>query len=119
MGTSIAAVQLVVVSVGRLRAPYVDDVEHYAKLLSRYTRLTQIELRDAPAREPSEQRLAGRLPRDAFVSLLAAEGEQLDSLAFARFIERRRDSGRDLAFVIGGARGTRLAPSITSCRWGR
>jgi 23S rRNA (pseudouridine1915-N3)-methyltransferase len=102
-------VQLVVVSVGRLRAPYVDDVEHYAKLLSRYARLTQIELRDAPAREATEQRLAARLPRDAFVSLLAAEGEQLDSLAFARFIERRRDSGRDLVFVIGGAHGTQLA----------
>ena len=42
------------------------------------------------------------------MSLLAAGGEQLDSVAFARFIEARRASGRDLAFVIGGAFGVEL-----------
>ena len=96
------------ISVGRLRTPYIDDVEHYAKLLGRHVRLTQVELRDEPARGGAVERLAGRLPRDAYVSLLASEGEQLDSLQFARFIERRRDSGRDLAFVIGGAYGVEL-----------
>jgi 23S rRNA (pseudouridine1915-N3)-methyltransferase len=101
-------VQVVVISVGRLRAPYIDDVEHYAKLLGRHVRLTQIELREGPARDGGAERLAARLPRDSYVSLLASEGEQLDSLQFARFIERRRDSGRDLAFVIGGAYGVEL-----------
>ena len=96
------------ISIGRLRAPYVDDVAHYTKLLGRYTRLTQIELRESPAHEAVSERLAARLPRGSFVSLLAAEGEQLDSIAFASFIEARRASGRDLAFVIGGAHG--LAP---------
>ena len=91
------------ISIGRLRAPYVDDVAHYTKLLGRYTRLTQIELRESPAHEAAGEHLAARLPRGAFVSLLAAEGEQLDSIAFASFIEARRASGRDLAFVIGGA----------------
>ena len=101
--------QVVVISVGRLRAPYVDDVAHYAKLLGRHVRLSQIELRESPSRETGGDRLAARLPRGAFVSLLAADGEQLDSLAFARFIEARRDSGRDLVFVIGGAHGIELA----------
>jgi 23S rRNA (pseudouridine1915-N3)-methyltransferase len=101
--------QVVVISVGRLRAPYVDDVAHYAKLLGRHVRLSQIELRESPSRETGGDRLAARLPRGAFVSLLAADGEQLDSLAFARFIETRRDSGRDLVFVIGGAHGIELA----------
>jgi 23S rRNA (pseudouridine1915-N3)-methyltransferase len=101
--------QVVVISVGRLRAPYIDDVAHYAKLLGRHVRLSQIELRESPSRETGGDRLAARLPRGAFVSLLAADGEQLDSLAFARFIEARRDSGRDLVFVIGGAHGIELA----------
>jgi 23S rRNA (pseudouridine1915-N3)-methyltransferase len=101
-------VQVVVISVGRLRAPYLDDVAHYAKLLGRYVRLEQVELRDQPARDGDGERIAARLPRDAFVSLLAAGGEQFDSLAFARFIEARRASGRDLAFVIGGAHGLEL-----------
>ena len=42
------------------------------------------------------------------MSLLAADGEQLDTIAFASFIEARRASGRDLAFVIGGAHGLEL-----------
>ncbi len=96
------------ISVGRLRAPYVDDVAHYAKLLGRYTRLEQVELREATPRDAGAGRISPRLPTGAFVSLLAARGERLDSLGFARFIEARRDSGRDLAFVIGGAHGLEL-----------
>ncbi len=92
----------VVVSVGRLRAPYADDVAHYSKLLSRYTRLELVELRDA-------DRVAGRVPSDGFVSLLAADGRTYDSPAFAAFIEERRRSGRDLTFVIGGSHGIELA----------
>jgi 23S rRNA (pseudouridine1915-N3)-methyltransferase len=42
------------------------------------------------------------------VSLLSADGEQLDSLQFARFVQTRRDSGADLVFVIGGAHGLEL-----------
>ena len=93
--------RIVVISVGRLRSPYVDDVAHYAKLLGRYTRLEQIEVREG-------ERTASRLPERAFVSLLSSDGESYDSLAFARFIEVRRDSGRDLACVIGGAQGLEL-----------
>jgi 23S rRNA (pseudouridine1915-N3)-methyltransferase len=104
--TSIAGVRVVVISVGRLRAPYADDVAHYAKLLGRYVRLEQVELRDDTG---AGERLRTRLPREAFVSLLAAGGEAYDSIAFARFIEERRASGRDLAFVIGGAHGLELA----------
>jgi 23S rRNA (pseudouridine1915-N3)-methyltransferase len=99
-------VQVVVFSIGRLRAPYLDDVAHYAKLLGRHVRLSQIELRDSPS--GGAERVLARLPRGAYVSLLAADGEQFESLAFARFIEARRDSGRDLAFVIGGAHGLEL-----------
>ena len=96
--------RVVVIAVGRLRAPYADDVAHYTKLLGRHVRLEQVELRVGGV-----ERVAARLPAGAFVSLLAADGEQFDSPAFARFIEERRASGRDLAFVIGGAFGLDLA----------
>jgi 23S rRNA (pseudouridine1915-N3)-methyltransferase len=101
-------VRVVVISVGRLRAPYADDVAHYAKLLGRYVRLEQVEMRERPSPAETSAGLSGRLPRDAFVSLLDADGERYDSLGFADFIEARRASGRDLAFVIGGAHGLSL-----------
>jgi len=95
-------VRLLLVTVGRLRAPYEDDVAHYRKLLSRYARLEEIELRDGEAVER-------RLPERAFVSLLASGGQAYDSVAFSRFLEARRQDGRDLAFVIGGAFGLELS----------
>ncbi len=93
------------ISVGRLRAPYADDVAHYTKLLRRHVRLEQIEVRDGA---DAAARVRARLPAGAFVALLDADGDALDSEAFARFVEERRASGRDLAFVIGGAFGTPL-----------
>jgi 23S rRNA (pseudouridine1915-N3)-methyltransferase len=101
VGPSIAAVRIIVVAVGRLRPPFVDDVAHYAKLLSGHARLELVEVRE-------EERAARRIPADAYVSLLAADGQTLDSIGLARFIEERRMSRRDLCFVIGGAFGVEL-----------
>jgi 23S rRNA (pseudouridine1915-N3)-methyltransferase len=94
-------VRLIVVSVGRLRPPYVDDVQHYKKLLARHARLELIEVRE-------DEQVARRIPERAFVSLLARDGEAFDSLSFSRFLEDRRQSGRDLCFVIGGPVGLEL-----------
>src|SRR3954465_12835632 len=90
-----------IVAVGRLRPPYQDDVQHYRKMLARYANVEAIELRD-------EEKVTGRIPDDAFKVLLSAGGAQMDSLQFAKFIGERRESGRDLCFVIGGPRGLDL-----------
>jgi 23S rRNA (pseudouridine1915-N3)-methyltransferase len=94
-------VRLIVLAVGRLRPPYVDDVEHYRKLLTRQARVELIEVRE-------EEQLAGRIPDRAYVSLLHREGQQFDSLGFSRFLEARRQAGRDVCFVIGGPLGLEL-----------
>jgi 23S rRNA (pseudouridine1915-N3)-methyltransferase len=94
-------VRIVVVAVGRLRPPFADDVQHYQKLLAGHTRLELVEVRE-------DDRVARRLPERAFVSLLHRDGERPDSLGFAKFLEERRRSGRDLCFVIGGPFGLDL-----------
>jgi 23S rRNA (pseudouridine1915-N3)-methyltransferase len=94
-------VRLIVLAVGRLRPPYADDVQHYLKLLARHARVEMIEVRQ-------EERVTGRIPDRAFVSLLARDGEQFDSLSFARFLEDRRMAGREVCFVIGGPLGLQL-----------
>ena len=90
-----------IVAVGRLRPPYQDDVQHYRKMLARYANVESIELRD-------EEKVTGRIPDDAFKVLLASDGAQMDSIEFSDFIRDRRESGRDLCFVIGGPRGLDL-----------
>jgi 23S rRNA (pseudouridine1915-N3)-methyltransferase len=89
------------IAVGRLRPPYADDVQHYQQLLARYARLELVEVRE-------DQKVDGRIPDRAFVCLLASDGRQFDSIEFSHFLEERRQSGRDLCFVIGGPRGLDL-----------
>ena len=91
----------VVLAVGRLRPPYVDDQEHYAGLLRRYARVEVAEVRE-------DERVQRRLPERAFVSLLDVEGEALSSDGFARWLEARRQAGRDVCFVVGGPFGLEL-----------
>jgi 23S rRNA (pseudouridine1915-N3)-methyltransferase len=93
--------RIVVVAVGRVRAPFADDVEHYAQLLSGHTRLELVEVRE-------DERVERRIPDRAFVSLLAIDGQALDSVRLSRFLEDRRMSGRDLCFVVGGPFGLEL-----------
>jgi 23S rRNA (pseudouridine1915-N3)-methyltransferase len=90
-----------VIAVGRLRRPYQDDVEHYKKLIGGHARVELIEVRE-------DEKVAPRIPDRAHVVLLASDGEEMDSLAFSEWLERRRHDGRDLCFVIGGPRGLDL-----------
>ncbi len=94
--------RIVVVAVGRLRPPFADDVQHYQKLLARHATLEPVEVRE-------QDQVARRLPERAYVSLLHRDGERTDSIGFSRFLEERRQSGRDLCFVIGGPYGLDLS----------
>ena len=93
--------RIIVVAVGRLRPPFADDVQHYQKLLARHVRLELVELRE-------DEQVGRRIPERSFVSLLDREGEVLDSIEFSRFLEARRQSGKDVCFVIGGPFGLQL-----------
>ena len=88
-------------AVGRLRPPYADDVQHYQKLLARHTRLELVEVRE-------DQSVEGRIPEGAFVIGLDPGGRTFESEEFATWLEDRRQSGRDLCFVVGGPRGLDL-----------
>jgi 23S rRNA (pseudouridine1915-N3)-methyltransferase len=91
-----------VVAVGKAREPYLDDLQHYAKLLSRYARLDVIEVAD-------DEALQRRIPERSWVCLLDSRGKAYSSEAFAGWVEQRRQAGWDVCFAIGGAFGTDLA----------
>ncbi len=95
--------KLTVLAVGRIRPPYADDVAHYAKLLSGQARVELVEVRDA-------DQVERRIPQRAYRVLLDAGGRTHGSEAFARWLEDRRQAGRDVCFVIGGAFGIELEP---------
>jgi 23S rRNA (pseudouridine1915-N3)-methyltransferase len=94
-------VRIIVLAVGRLRDPFLDDVAHYEKLLSRYARLEIVEVGE-------DDRFARRIPARSYVVLLDEGGKTYDSIGFSRWLEDRRQAGRDLVLVIGGPFGTKL-----------
>jgi 23S rRNA (pseudouridine1915-N3)-methyltransferase len=94
-------VKIVVIAVGKLKAPFTDDAEHFLKLLSGHARVEVVEVPDA-------DRVPRRIPERAFVCVLDAGGRQYDSVAFSRWLEDRRQAGRDLCFVLGGPFGLEL-----------
>jgi len=94
-------VKYTVLAVGRLRAPFADDVAHYHRMLTGRARVELVEVRED---EQLERRIAPR----SYTVLLDVRGRTYDSVAFARWLEDRRQAGRDVCFVIGGAYGTEL-----------
>ena len=104
--------RILVLAVGRLRPPYADDNQHYHKLLARHVRVEVQEVRE-------DQSVDGRVPDRAFVCLLDAGGEELSSEELAEFLEERRQSGRDLCFVVGGPRGLKLEKCDMKLSFGR
>jgi 23S rRNA (pseudouridine1915-N3)-methyltransferase len=101
-----------VIAVGRLRPPFQDDVEHYRKLIAGHARVELIEVRE-------DERVLPRIRDRDHVVLLASDGREFDSLELSRWLEERRQDGRDLCFVIGGPRGLDLDRCDTRLSLGR
>ena len=93
--------QYTVLAVGKVRPPFSDDVQHYQRLRARHARVTLIEVRE-------DEQVERRIPDRSYVSLLDAGGREYTSEAFARWLEERRQGGRDVVFVVGGPYGTEL-----------
>jgi 23S rRNA (pseudouridine1915-N3)-methyltransferase len=94
-------VKYTVVAVGRIRPPFADDLAHYAKMLSGHAKVDMLEVRD-------DDQVERRIPARAYRVLLDSRGRTYNSVAFARWLEDRRQGGRDVCFVIGGADGIEL-----------
>jgi 23S rRNA (pseudouridine1915-N3)-methyltransferase len=94
-------VKYTVLAVGRIRPPFSDAVQHYAKTLAGKAHVELIEVRD-------EAQVERRIPARSYRVLLDARGKSYDSRAFADWLEERRRAGRDVCFVVGGPYGLEL-----------
>jgi len=104
--------RITLIAVGRLRPPFQDDVEHYRKLLAGLARVELIEVRE-------DERVPKRIPERAHLVLLASDGREFDSIELSRWLEDRRQEGRELCFVVGGPKGLDLDRCDTRLSLGR
>ncbi len=107
--------RLLIIAVGHKMPDWVaDGYAEYAKRMPREARLELIEIKpekraggktDNQIKEAEKERILTALPRDCEVVALDERGEMPTTLAFAESLKTWLGSGRDVAFVIGGADG--------------
>jgi 23S rRNA (pseudouridine1915-N3)-methyltransferase len=90
--------KLVLITVGKAKAPFADADAHYRKLLQRYQPVEVVEVRD-------ELNIRDRLPKRAHLVAMDRGGRALSSRAWANWLEERRIDALDLCFILGGPRG--------------
>jgi 23S rRNA (pseudouridine1915-N3)-methyltransferase len=117
-------VRIVVLAVGKLRALFRAPADEYIRRLQRYSRVEEIEVREARAGTPAEARerdaaaLRSRVPAGATLVALARTGSPWSSPELARRLGGWQERGRPLVLAIGGSHG--LAPEFLSSateRW--
>lgn len=105
--------------VGKIKEKfYRDAIAEYEKRLSRYGRLSIIEVADEKTPDHSSEaeelqikekeaaRLLSHIRDNDYVIALAIDGQAWDSVSFAMHMERLAVSGRSsIVFVIGGSLG--------------
>jgi 23S rRNA (pseudouridine1915-N3)-methyltransferase len=117
---------------GKLKEKWMrQGVEEYLQRIRPYDRIEEVEVADEPApaaNSPAQneqvkrtegQRLLRRIGDGEVVVLLDLAGEEMDSMALARFLEDCRSRGRSrIDFVIGGSLG--VSPELirrADVRW--
>ena len=108
-----------ILSVGKIKERHLNDaISEYAKRLSRYCKLTFIQVADEKTpdkasealnrqiKETEGQRLLKNIREQDYVIALAIEGKMPDSVELSEKIQKLGVSGKSsLVFVIGGSLG--------------
>jgi 23S rRNA (pseudouridine1915-N3)-methyltransferase len=118
-------VELVLLTVGRLRPSFRAACDDYLRRLGRCLKVREVEVREASRaptvdaqRAEEGERLLAKRPAGARLVALARQGTAWSSEELARQVERWQRDARTVALVIGGSHG--LPPDLlaaASDRW--
>lgn len=110
--------KIALIAVGKHKDENLADLgKEYAKRISPYARLEEIELKEEPFGKKDSRtgikRAEGKKllqylennAKGAFVIALDTRGKQPDSEEFAQLLAERGEGGRQITFVVGGTLG--------------
>lgn len=106
--------RVIVAVVGKPKDPSLSGaIAEYERRAARYWPLEVVEVREEPGKGVSPEmvkrhegeRLRARIGEPARAVVCDPGGRVFDSVQFSAWLQAERESGRDLAFVIGGAHG--------------
>lgn len=78
-----------------------EGIDEYTKRLSRFVDLSVLHIKENKATEAKILRAVER----TFCILFDENGREYTSIKFAEFIERKKTSGLNMSFIIGGPNG--------------
>lgn len=87
-----------IVAVGRIRDPFTAAQAHYLKMLRPHLTLEVVEVR-------KDEEIERRLDPSAWTVSLDVRGRQMDSIEWGGWLDRRRMTGGNIDFLIGGPEG--------------
>lgn len=109
-----------IVAVGKIKEKfYRQALDEYLKRMTVYNKLEIVEVPDQKAaenlsdkeidliKEKEGEKILAKIKEDSFVITLEIGGKALDSIEFAKLIQKEKieGGGRDLVLVIGGSNG--------------
>ena len=111
--------KITIIAVGKVKEKfYLDALAEYGKRLGKYCRLEVVEVEDEKTpdkagealelqiKEKEAQRILKYVKEDAYLITLEIEGRKMDSVSFAKKLEKLATYGTShIQFVIGGSLG--------------
>jgi len=104
-----------IIQIGSTKERYTSEiVMEYLKRLRPFFKVEEITLKPVPVSKSFSmekailregEQILQSIKNDDYVVALDEHGKSFSSIEFSKFIEKRRDFGTDLVFVIGGAFG--------------
>lgn len=94
-----------IICVGKVKERYLrDGIEDYTKRISKYHKISIIELEDSNMKEEANKILKC-IDDKSFVITLEINGKEMNSLEFSALIDKTFISNSNICFVIGGSDG--------------
>lgn len=93
------------ICVGKIKEQYLSEmIIDYSKRINKYHKFNLIEVKDSNIEQESKE-ISKNIGKNEYVVALAIEGKQMDSLAFANFINDTFNHYSCITFIIGGSDG--------------
>lgn len=103
--------KLKVISVGRDRAGlFAPGVAEYTERLQHYAKTALVELPESKNLSAEGEATLDKLSERELLVALDERGKTLSSVELSQWIAKQQQTGKDLAFAIGGDEG--LAPAV-------
>lgn len=106
-----------IICVGKIKESfYRESIVEYQKRLSKYTKLSIIEVPDFDSKNPSvelekeKEFILKNIGEKEYIIALDIEGQMLDSVSFSQKLEQIYLQASTITFIIGGSSG--LHPTI-------